>query len=167
MGTLGNVLVRGFLFFSSTYQNICYRRCSTKKYFWWKNRIPFENLHHVILGVPPKFQIVGGRVFLCRRFLGVFDESVLQGSTLTGWSISWLDWILLRQLVAWCHCNLAYGEKKQHTPCRNCTAEIAAPWPCDPRVSTAGEANLAHYIFHWLWLRITCEASLSVHFLPK
>ena len=46
--------------------------------------IPFENLHHVILGVPPKFQIVGGRVFLCRRFLGVFDESVLQGSTLTG-----------------------------------------------------------------------------------
>ena len=111
MGTLGNVLVRGFLFFSSTYQNVCYRRCSTKKYFWWKNRIPFENLHHVILGVPPKFQIVGGRVFLCRRFLGVFDESVLQGSTLTGWSISWLDWILLRQLVAWCHCNLAYGEK--------------------------------------------------------
>ena len=167
MGTLGNVLVRGFLFFSSTYQNVCYRRCSTKKIFLMEESFSIwepSPCH------PWSTTQIPNRWWSCLS-LSSFSRCIWWKRP-ARINFDWLINILIGLDLAtttgsMVSLQLGLRREKQHTPCRNCTAEIAAPWPCDPRVSTAGEANLAHYIFHWLWFRITCEASLSVHFLPK
>ena len=127
MGTLGNVLVRGFLFFSSTYQNICYRRCSTKKIFLMEESFSIwepSPCH------PWSTTQIPNRWWSCLS-LSSFSRCIWWKRP-ARINFDWLINILIGLDLAtttgsMVSLQLGLRREKQHTPCRNCTAEIAAP----------------------------------------
>lgn len=127
-----------------------------------KDRIPVQNLLHVITAVPSYSQIIDRLVILLHAFFSELDEVILQGlflathpglgkaeqqhPTATLMTFTWIPF----------DCNLA-----EHNINRPCGTHIAGnPMPSGDghRFSIAGEATQEHSTCPRIWSRIGDEA---------